>query len=205
MFKSVLITHQVSVIIFFLIYVLKTILLLSNKKDVLAKFTRVVKVPEMIVSFLFLATGIYLMTQIPEINHFLIIKISLVFMSIPIAVVGFRKGNKVLAALSLLMITASYGLAEMSRKKKAVVSENAVAADGAIKGDVLYMDNCALCHGADGKLGMTGAADLTKTTMDAAMIKNTILNGKGNMKAVPLSPEQADAVAAYVESSLKGK
>ncbi|MFL5753451.1 MAG: c-type cytochrome [Bacteroidia bacterium] len=205
MFKSILITHQVAVIIFFLIYVIKTILLLSNKKDVLAKFTKAVKVPEIIVSVLFLVTGIYLMTQIPEINHFLIIKISLVFLSIPVAIVGFKKGNKILAALSLLMLTASYGLAEMSRKKKVVVSENAVTAEGTIKGDVLYVDNCALCHGADGRLGMTGAADLSKTQMDAATIKATILNGKGNMKAVALSPEQADAVAAYVETSLKGK
>jgi mono/diheme cytochrome c family protein len=205
MYKAMLITHQIVVTIFFLIYVIKTILLLSNKKEVLARFTKVSKVPEMIVSFLFLATGIYLMTQLPEISNLLFIKISLVFLSIPIAIVGFKKGNKVLAALALLMITASYGLAEMSRKKKAVVSDNAVSAEGAIKGDVLYMDNCALCHGADGKLGMAGASDLNKTSLDAEGVKTIILNGRGMMKAVPLSPEQADAVANYVTTSIKGK
>jgi mono/diheme cytochrome c family protein len=205
MFKAMLLTHQVSVIIFFLIYVIKTVLLLSNKKDVLAKFTKMVKVPEIIVSVLFLVTGICMMFMIPEINRLLLIKISLVALSIPVAVVGFKQGNKILAALSLLMITASYGLAEMSRKKKAVVSEHAVSAEGKINAEVIYTDNCALCHGADGKLGMTGAADLSKTTMDLATIKNTILNGKNTMKAVALSPEQAEAVAAYVEASLKGK
>lgn len=200
MYKAFLHTHWLVVTLFFLIYVIKTVLLLSNRQDLLQKFSKFIKVPEMIVSTLFLVTGIYLMTQLPEIKMILWVKIALVLLSIPIAVIGFKKGNKILAALSLLMITASYGLAEMSRKQKAVV-----AVEGSVEGKELYEANCKLCHGEDGKLGAMGASDLSKTAMDVATIKQTILNGKGSMNKLEMTDEQASAVAAYVESSLKGK
>lgn len=205
MFETIKLIHVISVILFLLIYFVKTILLISNKEDALTKLTKVLKVPEMIVSFAFLATGIYLLTQIPEIKPLLMVKIGLVFLSIPIAVIGFKKRNKILGALALLMITASYGLAEMAAKNKAKVSTEAVAADGSLNAQVLYSDNCALCHGADGKLGMTGAADLSKTQMQKDSIQLVILNGKGTMKSVPLSQEQAAAIAEYVLTSVKGK
>lgn len=205
MFETIKLIHKISVILFLLIYFIKTILLISNKEDALTKLSKILKVPEMIVSFLFLGTGIYLITQLPEIKTLLIIKVGLVFLSIPVAIIGFKKRNKVLGALALLMITASYGLAEIAAKNKAKVSTEAVAADGTINSQVLYTDNCAICHGGDGKLGMAGAADLSNTLADKNSIQQTILNGKGLMKAVPLTPEQANAVAEFVETQLKGK
>ena len=72
-------THLLTVILFLLIYLIKTFLLLTNKNENLEKFTKVVKVPEMIISTLFLGTGIYLLTQIPEIKSLLIIKIKIQF------------------------------------------------------------------------------------------------------------------------------
>lgn len=202
MYKAFLHTHWLAVTLFFLIYVVKTVLLLSNKQDLLQKFTKITKVPEMIVSTLFLVTGIYMLTQLPEIKTIMIIKIALVLTSIPVAIIGFKKGNKILAALSLLMITASYGLAEMSRKHKVVVEQNGMAATD---GKSLYEANCKLCHGDDGKMGAMGAADLSKTAMDVNTIKQTILNGKGNMAKIEMSEEQATAISSYVEESIKGK
>lgn len=35
-------------------------------------------------------------------------------------------------------------------------------------GQVLYTQNCAVCHGADGRLGLNGARDLTKSNLNAA-------------------------------------
>ena len=111
-------THLLVVILFLLIYLIKTTLLLMNKQETLMKFSKMVKVPEMIVSTLFLVTGIYMLTQVPEIKSLLIIKIAAVFLSIPLAVIGFKKQNKILAVASLLLIVGAYGLAEMSKKQK---------------------------------------------------------------------------------------
>jgi uncharacterized membrane protein SirB2 len=203
MFETIKLIHKISVILFLLIYFIKTILLISNKEDLLAKLTKALKVPEMIVSALFLLTGIYLLTQIPEIKPLMIVKVGLVFLSIPIAVIGFKKKNKILGALSLLMITASYGLAEIAAKNKAKVTEQSVSVDGKIDGKLIYTDNCALCHGPDGKLGMAGSADLSITQLDTTAIANVILAGKGNMKKVEgLTEEQAKAIAIYVKTML---
>jgi mono/diheme cytochrome c family protein len=156
----------------------------------------------MIVSALFLITGVWLMIGLEHIPAILWIKVLLVLASIPVAVVGFKKGNKILAALSLLMITASYGLAEVQKKKRV---KGEVVAVNNVNGQEIYMSKCANCHGSDGKLGFSNAADLSKTSISTDSIKQVILHGRGAMIPVDITEEQAAAVTAYVESSLKGK
>jgi mono/diheme cytochrome c family protein len=206
MYKGFLHTHTLVVTLFLLIYVIKTILLLGNKKDVLQKFTKVIKVPEMIISALFLITGIYLATQQPfggKYDYLLWVKIAMVMASIPLAVIGFKKANKVLAALSLLLITGSYGLAEVYAKRKAIQVEKPIAVS--TDGYGLYEANCALCHGTNGDKGVAGAANLRITAMDAAELKKVILKGKGSMPAIQVSEEDAQSITDYVNEKIKGQ
>lgn len=206
MYKGILHTHTLVVTLFLLIYVIKTILLLGNRADLLQKFTKLVKVPEMIISALFLLTGLYLLMPAigsgSKMNYLLWIKIAMVLVSIPLAVIGFKKSNKILAALSLLLITGSYGLAEVYHGKKAQADNSALASND---GKALYENNCKMCHGDDGKLGMSGAKDLSVSALDLNGMKEIILHGKGTMPASTLNEEQAQAVAEYVNASLKGK
>lgn len=194
-------SHTLFVVIFTLIYLIKTILLLSDKDELLEKFKKKTKVLEMIVSFGFLATGIYLMTRLPEINMYLIIKIILVLASIPLAVVGYKKKNKILATFSFFLIIVSFGLAQKSKNEKA--GDKTLV----VNGKEIYEEKCALCHGSDGKLGVSGAKDLSISTIDHKGIVTIITDGKNSMasyKAV-LSAEQIELVASYIESDLKGK
>ena len=194
-------SHTLFVVLFTLIYLIKTILLLSDKDDLLDKFKKKTKVLEMIVSFGFLATGIYLMTRLPEINMFLIIKIALVLASIPLAVVGYKKKNKVLATLSFFLIIVAFGLAQKAKNEKA--GDKIVA----VNGKEIFEEKCTLCHGSNGKLGLSGAKDLSVTALDHQNIVTIITEGKNAMasyKAV-LTPEQIEAVANYIESDLKRK
>ncbi|MCX7728071.1 MAG: c-type cytochrome [Bacteroidia bacterium] len=195
MFSTVLKIHSISVTIFFLIYFIKTLLLLSNANEKLEKFKSYTKILEMIVSTLFLLTGIYLITKIPEIKFMLIIKLMVVAGSIPLAIIAYKKSNKILALISFAMIVAAYGLAEMSRTKKVSVE----VADG----KTIYETSCAICHGSDGKLGMAGASDLSQTSLQATEIVQIILNGKNAMPKVQMSEEQANAVAKYVLENIK--
>jgi mono/diheme cytochrome c family protein len=209
MYKGILHTHYLVVTLFFILYVIKTVLLLSNRNEVLAAFNRKTKVIEMIVSVLFLITGIYLATKLPfggKYDYLFYIKLVMIAAAIPLAIIGFRRANKILAALSLLLITASYATAEAYAKRKGIRSaETAATGETVNSAQALYDRNCSLCHGGDGKLGATGAKDLSTTALNAEGISEVILNGKGTMARVRVTKEEADMIASYVEQELKGR
>ena len=196
-------THLLSVILFLAIYLIKTILLLMNKQDALVKFSKIFKVPEMIVSTLFLLTGAYMLIQVPEIKSLLVIKIAAVLISIPIAIIGFKKQNKILAVTSLILLIGSYGLAEMSKKQKSKSME--AISESNVNGKELYVASCEKCHGADGKLNLMGAKDLSISTMDLNARIEIIKNGKNAMTpfAGILNEEQIKAIAEYTETLKK--
>ncbi|MBA3704595.1 MAG: SirB2 family protein [Bacteroidetes bacterium] len=202
MYKAIFYTHLISVNLFLLIYMVKTILLLANKDESLAKLTKAIKVPEMIISTLFLITGIYMLTQIPEIKTLMIIKIIAVFVSIPLAVIGFKKKNKALAVLAFLLIVGAYGMAEMSKKQKSAAVEIPVTS---VNGEEIYTANCSRCHGDDGKSGLMGSNDLSVSMMSMEEKIEIIKNGKGVMNpfAGQLNDEQIKAVAEYTETLKK--
>jgi cytochrome c5 len=223
MFNAIFQTHKVAVLLFLVIYLVKTILLLADKHEALNRFKKITKVPEMIVSFLFLATGIYLVTQIPEVKSLLIIKLVAVALSIPIAVIGFKRNNKMLASLSLVLIIAAYGLAEMSKKQAssnhaevpkgtsvapATDSTNNSGA-GVTNSDYnpeeagkLYNNNCSSCHGTDGKAQIAGAADLSKSTIDLWAAKDVVTEGKNSMPGFGehMSTAQITSMVNYIQS-----
>ncbi|HRH02161.1 MAG TPA: cytochrome c [Bacteroidia bacterium] len=201
---NLLTIHKVSVILFLLIYLIKTILLVANQTENLEKFKKLTKVLEMIVSASFLITGIWMLVEIGSIKPFQIIKICLVLASIPVAVIAYKKSNKVLAIVSLLMIIMSYGLAEMSRKQRAVGSNDMGlhSSDTLMVGQTVYTNYCVKCHGQDGNKGFMGALDLTLSSLDEAGVADLVANGKGNMTAFKdqLTAEQIHAVAVYVKT-----
>ena len=201
MYKGIFYTHLISVNLFLLIYLVKTMLLLTNKNEGLAKFTKTVKVPEMIISTLFLLSGIYMLTQIPEIKTMMIIKIIIVFASIPLAIIGFKKGNKILALVSFILIVGAYGLAEMSKKQKSATAEPTTT----LNGFELYTTNCVKCHGEDGKLGLMDSPDLSASAMDINSKIEIIKNGKNAMASFgsTLNDEQIKAIADFTETLKK--
>jgi cytochrome c553 len=193
--------HICSVILFLLIYLVKTSLLLLNKKEQLAGFTKIFRIPEMIISVLFLGTGIWLMTQIPSVNTLLIIKIIVVLAAIPIAIVGFKKSNKALATLSLILIIAAYGLAEVSHKKMIAPDKELVNKND---GKEIFSSYCSKCHGQNGEARINGSANFSISTIGDAAIEKMIKAGStlGNMPAFgsQLSEEQIHAVGQYVKT-----
>jgi len=75
------------------------------------------------------------------------------------------------------------------------------------KGQAVYESQCSRCHGSNGKLGLSGAKDLSVTTLTPAEMVPVIGNGSGGgmMPAFngQLTPEEIKDVADYIEASLK--
>ena len=197
--------HIITVNFFLLLYLIKTILLFSNA-GMLEKFTRATKMIEMLISTLFLASGIWLLFILGAVKMLFIIKFILVFAAIPIAVVGFKKQKKILALLSLLLIVGAYGLSEVAKNKPFIPSKvevNGTADEVAKIGIKTYIANCAMCHGKDGMKMYRDAKDLSASVLDEASIELMVREGsKGKMPAFAgtLSDEEIVAVSTYVQT-----
>ncbi|MFZ5551747.1 MAG: c-type cytochrome [Bacteroidota bacterium] len=75
-------------------------------------------------------------------------------------------------------------------------------ADGTPNGQQIYEDNCSICHGGDGKLGVNGAKDLAASTMSKEEALAIIAEGKGKMTPFKelLDEKQREAVAEYIQT-----
>jgi mono/diheme cytochrome c family protein len=206
MYTGLLHSHKLFVTLFLVHYLVKTILLFSNQTK-LASYAKKTKVVEMIVSFLFLATGVGLIfTGEGDMPSQFYIKLGMVFASIPLAIVGFKKSNKALAAIAMLLIIGSYGMAEMIKKgkeeQKKEVMDEATSNGEVLSGEEIYTINCIRCHGEDGDLGASGASALSTSTLSVADKKVLVRNGKGNMTAFGnvLTDSQINSVVDYIET-----
>ena len=178
--------HFISALVFLVIYLIKTFLLFARPSG-LDAFSAKVKVPEMIVSTLFLVTGIWLLVILGGIKTLQVIKIVMVLVAIPLAVVGFKKKKKALALLSFVLIVGSYGLAEASKKKPFIKSTAIVDNDGSRlnNGKRVYLENCEYCHGNDGKKGYRGAPDLSGGRNES-YVQQIVTDGKkGDIGVMP--------------------
>ncbi|MEY4144457.1 MAG: hypothetical protein RLZZ335_309 [Bacteroidota bacterium] len=220
MYTGLLHTHTLVVSLFLMIYLVKTILLFA-KPTLLEPFSRKTRILEIIVSTLFLLTGVGMALQTPSINVgiWFWVKLIAVFASIPLAVIGFRKANKGLALLSMLLIVYAWGVSETRspRMKKsdyfgslgpaeALVDVNTERAseqyDPVPHGKALYTFYCVACHGSDGALGVAGAKNLAHSTLDRDATKSFIRKGKNAMPGFGsdvLTEDELDALVAYLK------
>ena len=70
----------------------------------------------------------------------------------------------------------------------------------------LFQNNCASCHGLDGKLGVGGAFDLSKSALSEEEIKKVIQNGRNGMpsfEGIILPGDQQDKLISIVKSLRK--
>ncbi len=203
MYTGMLHSHKLFVILFLLIYLIKTLLLLLNKNESLVNFTKKTRILEMIVSTLFLVTGIFLASNSGTNGTWLWVKIAAVAISIPIAVIAFKGQKKSLALVSLFLIIYAYGISETKSptfKKEKV--EMLASGDRSAVGQDVYAKMCQSCHGINGKAGMSGAKDLSISNLSNDEKIAIIKHGKNAM--IPyeksLNEEQIAAVADYIET-----
>lgn len=113
MYIGFLHTHVTVVLLFLLFFIFKAVLLFLGKREQLARLRAKTKIVDIILGTLILITGGYLTSVYgSNLPSWLLVKIILVFIAIPLAIVGIAKSNKLLAALSLIIFIYVYGVAE---------------------------------------------------------------------------------------------
>lgn len=78
---------------------------------------------------------------------------------------------------------------------------------GSTAGAVIYNAQCVLCHGRDGRLGLSGAKDLTLSTLSREEMVALLASGKGAMAgyATMLSTADIEAVVDHLRSLPKAE
>ncbi len=218
--------HMTVVVIFLLLFATKVVLLLLSKNETLTTLRNKTKVIEMILGTLILITGGYLLFSAPVKETWMWVKLGAVLALIPMGIVGLKKENKALAALSLAGFIYFFGVSEtksltFKRDKIKIVTPEAAApavnADttvaianeildqNASAGKAIYEQVCKACHGPNGDLAVGGAANLTISKLTKEERVAFINKGKGLMPAYKdaLSESEIDAVAEYIAALKK--
>ncbi len=74
------------------------------------------------------------------------------------------------------------------------------------KGASLYTMNCASCHGEDGKLGLSGAKDLSESKLTDPQIKTILQKGKNAMppmSSILETEENMEVVIQHIKTLRK--
>ncbi|MDB5273691.1 MAG: hypothetical protein JWO58_2058 [Chitinophagaceae bacterium] len=225
MAKGFLHLHVTVVVLFMLFFGYKLILLLANKKEALTSLRQKTKVVDMILGSLILITGGYLLYALHSLAPYLIGKLVLTLIAIPLGIISMKKENKVLGLLTMAIFVYNFGVAETNsltfQKEKIIVqpgttavapdTTNTPAASNAIldqnkevalqNGKAIFTQVCSACHGQDGKLGASGAKDLSQSKLNHQEVVQIISKGKGLMQPYEgqLSEQEIEAVATYAE------
>jgi cytochrome c6 len=104
-----------------------------------------------------------------------------------------KKAIVIIFSLMLLFSCAE------EKNRASVSAANVAEAPIAISGEQIFNKRCVSCHGQDGKMGFSGAKDLTKSSLPLTMIEMQVTHGKGAMNGFEkiLSKEEIKAVSVY--------
>jgi mono/diheme cytochrome c family protein len=206
MFTGIKHLHLLLVILFVLSTLIKTILLFIDSSKFEA-YRAKTKLPEIIVTILFLISGITLIILKGGGFHTLFfVKLGLMIVGIPLTIIGFKKQAKIPALIGTFLFIMTYGMAEMASKKAAVTTVDVSAQESGTlpHGTKLYTLNCVTCHGETGSKNLGGAADLSSSNFTEIQIADMISNGTKKMPAFnSLTEEENSAISLYVKTLQK--
>ena len=85
--------------------------------------------------------------------------------------------------------------------------ESVINEDGSSNGSAIYKQNCKVCHGGKGDLGVGDAADLSKSKKTIEEKLYIITNGSVSRKMTPfkgvLTEKEISAVTTHIETLKK--
>lgn len=221
MANNMLFLHVAAVTLFLILLIFKTFLLLINKKEFLAQIRDRSKAIDLVLGISILISGAYLLIIIGSISIYIIAKIVLVLIAIPLGIFGLKKDNKILATLSVLIFIYVYAIAET----KNIALKNGIhnsdinsfqdysdhqaneilrEAESATlqQGKVIFKVLCVECHGENGQKEIAGTGSLATSKLGMEEQITIIAEGRGEMSGfeAELSEHEIELVAAYTKT-----
>ncbi len=209
-------THITAVTLFLIFLAFKTVLLVFKKVTLLKTIRNKTKLIDSLLGLAIIVTGGYLVWIKGTIASYLLIKIILVLIAIPLGIVAMRKENTIGALSALMLFIYLYGVAEtrsLKFKQEAIklLVDDAVADNilennvekQLIRGCMLYQALCEECHGKNGNKCLYNAPNPFESTLSQEAKSALIVKGKGVMKGFGKILTNADIAAflAYITQS----
>lgn len=100
----------------------------------------------------------------------------------------------------VFILFMSIACSPTEQQESTPTSSGVQAANSDLPGYSIYMENCKLCHGKSGDLGLSGASNLRKSTLTLDEKINVITNGRNGMAPHKniLTPDEITQVATYI-------
>ena len=212
-------THTLIITVFLIVFIWKLILLMTNKNEKL-DFVRSKKWIDMALGTLILVTGIGMiasnLSKGVAVPSFIYVKLALTLAIIPLGIVAFKKKNKAIGMLPLILMLYMVGVSytkslALTPADKVANAENTPTEEEKETmttielGGKLYTANCVVCHGDNGSLGASGAKDLATSTLGDEEVLEMIKKGGTGMQAFEgvVPAEDMPALVEYVKSLRK--
>ncbi len=197
--------HVTLVILFLGFFMVKLVLLMLGKNRTLNRIRSRFKIVDIILGTLMLLTGVFLLTLKQNFEFYMVTKIVLMMVAIPLGIVGIKRGKVALSLSSIIIFAYIYVVAE-TRSAKFNRSHKVIEYDESIseikQGKIIFNVLCVECHGQDGKKKLFNAPDLTSSKLSESEKRNVITNGK---KVMPkyrndLHKEEIEKLLKYVQT-----
>jgi cytochrome c6 len=112
-----------------------------------------------------------------------------------------------LSVFLAVLVCSACGDASQNIKERELAAQSKKPTESSVKPDgmAIFRKNCVVCHGADGKLGLNGAKDLTLSERPKGERIEIITNGKNLMTPFGkiLTADEIEAVTDYTLSLKK--
>ncbi len=106
---------------------------------------------------------------------------------------------------AILLFSTACGSGDTDFSQHAGAAAQSAETTASPSGMAVFKQNCVICHGSDGTLGLNGAKDLSKSTLSVEERINIITHGKNLMTpfGTILRPEEIQAAAEYTQTLKK--
>ena len=197
--------HVTLVVLFLGFFMVKLALLMLGKKDILNRIRSRFKIVDIILGTLILLTGVFLLTLKQNFEFYMVTKIVLMLIAIPLGIVGMKRGRVALSLSSIIIFAYIYVVAE-TRSAKFKMSHIVIEYDENIseieQGKIIFNVLCVECHGQDGKKSLFNAPNLTSSKLSESEKRNVITNGRKVMPKYKddLHEEEIEKLLKYIQT-----
>ncbi len=188
-FTVLLHAHKGIIYLFLTVYILKVALLFLNL-DFFEKVQKKGKIIEMILGPLIIISGIMLLVQRGQTETWLIVKIVLIAVAIPVSIIGLKKVNKGLALLGLALFVYVF-LVALHKSLRIVQLHKELKLDNTevLSGNFIRFDSndCNRVHG-------------TKKNNNELPLRKDHCLGQNQHQEKTLSPSLSTSLNSYIKA-----